>query len=83
MEWEIKKDEVEAKKEKLNRWLDYLSILYSQPLYGEPTVEYKKSKEVFLNLIKPEMEDGQKGPEHKFEWDFEQLERLQAMQKGG
>lgn len=82
MELEIKKDEAEAKKEKLNRWLDHLSRIFSQPLYGPESNERKHSREAFIKLIQPEVEKQQKN----YDWNFEQLEQLKARQerqKGG
>lgn len=81
MELEIKKDEAEAKKDKFNRWLDYLSRTFSQPLYGPESSDRKRSREAFLTIIRPEVDT--KAPEKNYEWNFEQLEQLKAMQKGG
>jgi hypothetical protein len=75
MELHKEEEENKAKKEKMDRWLDYLSLVHSHPL-GDADGRKK-----FIDLIKPDTVSSKDAPH--YETDFEQLERFKAMQEGG
>jgi len=75
MELLLQKEEAEGKKEEIDRWLDFLTSMYSHP-FTDP-----KERKKFMELIKPENVTEKEIP--KFETDLKLLEQLKAMQGGG
>lgn len=68
-------EETKAEREKMERWLDYLSLVHSSP-FGDGEARKK-----FVDLIKPDSVGSKEIPQ--YETDIKLLERLKAAQEGG
>lgn len=75
MELSNEEEEMKAEKDKMERWLDYLSLVHSNPLGDE------KARKKFIELIKPDKVNSKEIP--KYETDVSLLQRLKASQEGG
>ncbi|POD46290.1 hypothetical protein BKM15_25965 [Pseudomonas syringae pv. syringae] len=60
-------------------WINYLSLIHSRPLPEKATHEQKKSRQDFIELIKPKEKEGTKLPKKVYQWGYEK----EAMQEGG
>lgn len=75
-ELRLKEDEEEFERERSKLWLNYLMQIFTQPSTGNESVEYKRAKEQFVDIISPT--ETIAAPSKKYEWDFEITELEQA-----
>lgn len=73
MELEKEMDEAQAKKEEMNRYINFMSMFHAHPMSDS------NARKKFIDSIKPETK--QEIPH--YETDIELLKRYKAMQKGG
>ena len=67
-----------AKKEEIDRWITYLSLVNSHPEVDS------KARENFMKMIEPKTENNPvHNPVPKYETDIDLLKRLKAQQEGG
>jgi len=74
MEWKKEEEKAIVQKEEMNRYLDFLALLLSDP--GADAAERTK----FMDMLKPDIEIPQI---KQNETDIELLKRYKAMQGGG
>lgn len=74
-------NEAKAEKENIKVWLDFLSRVNSHPLPEGATSEHKRNRQNFIDSIKPK--ESMTALNKEYQWDFNKLEQMKAMQKGG
>lgn len=77
MEIENEREQEKAKKEEIDRWLNFLSMIYAHPISN------KEARKKFMDLIKPKIQEASPTTSKKYETDIELLKRLKEMQEGG
>jgi hypothetical protein len=72
-------EDMKAKKEEIDRWMQFQSMLHSHPM-SNPDARKK-----FMKTIEPKVEDSDSKafPDKKYETDIELLKRMKASQEGG
>jgi hypothetical protein len=72
-------EDMKAKKEEIDRWMQFQSMLHSHPMSDS------QARKKFMKTIEPKIEDpsSKAFPDKKYETDIELLKRMKASQKGG
>lgn len=77
MEFEKEKDDSQSKKEEIERWFNFMSMLHAHPMSD------KDARKKFMDLIDPKIGESAPNPNKTYETDIDLLKRMKAMQKGG
>lgn len=69
MDMELTHDEQQANQKQAEMWINYISMVLSQPEEGQPDPERRKAREELQRILMPKNEEA---PSKKLLWDFEQ-----------
>lgn len=71
-----KREEDELMEKQAEFYINYLTQIFTQPLYEKPSQEFINAKKEFEEMLQP---DSMKKQNRKvYEWDFERKERLEG-----
>lgn len=84
---QFQKEEMEAQKEQVMKWTDFLISIYSQPARENESAQLTRERESFINSLRPKKIGGGSQPEKEFKWNIpqEEIDKAQALalEEGG